>query len=99
MAKTSPTNRSLDHLRESYPFVEVVERKVPYSFISIDLFHFADIIAFGLQETVLVQTTTQQHINERYKKIQQSAEARLWVLGEGRRIIIHGWKKVKGAWT
>lgn len=97
--KTSPTKRSLDHLRETYPFVEVVERKVPYSFISIDLFHFADIIAFGLTETVLVQTTTQQHINERYKKIQQSSEARLWVLGDGRRIIIHGWKKVKGAWT
>ncbi len=103
MAKSSPTKRSTDYLREHYPFVETVERKVPYSFISIDLFHFADLIAFGLRETVLVQTTTQPHMNERYKKITTSGEAssaaRLWVLGEGRRIIIHGWKKVKGAWT
>ncbi len=99
MAKTSPTKRSIDNLKDRYPFVEVVEKKVPYSFISIDLFHFADIIAFSLRETVLIQTTTTAHVKERYAKIVASSEARLWVLAEGRRILIHGWKKVRGAWT
>ena len=95
MAKTtSPTKRSTDNLLARYPFVDKVEKRIPHTFITQDLFGFADLIAINSSETVLVQTTTKSHVGARREKILASAEARLWVVGEHRRILIHGWSKV-----
>jgi hypothetical protein len=91
--RVSVTAKSLAKLREVYPYAQVVEKKVPYSFISQDLYGFADIEAFNSAETVLVQVTTQHNVNARIAKILAAPAARLWVLGEHRRIFVHGWAK------
>ncbi len=85
--------RSLKNLRARFPFVQVVEKKVPYSFISIDLFGFADLIAINSNETYLIQTTAAAAFSARLHKILASPEARLWVHGESRHILLQAWGK------
>jgi hypothetical protein len=84
---------SLHRLRKVYPFVDNVEQTIPHTFIKRDLYGFADYAAFNSVETVLVQVTTRKNMPARIAKILASAKARLWVVGEGRRIVVHGWVK------
>ncbi len=91
----SPTTRSLEHLRERGWTPRIVERRLG-RFVTVDLFGFADIIAIKHGNTpILVQTTTGANLAARRKKIYASDLAPL-VLQSGFRIVLHGWRKLKG---
>lgn len=97
MAKESLTNKSKKHLEKLGLIAEVVERRIPHSFITQDLFGFADLLAFGAGRFVLVQTTSRDHLSHRRKKIHASDTARKWVENGGV-ILLHGWDKPERLW-
>jgi predicted RecB family endonuclease len=89
---STPTQRSLDHLRKLGYLAEVVEKRIPKVFITKDLFGFIDIIAIRDGEILAVQTTSGSNVAARITKIRESATfAR--VLAAGMRIEVHGWRK------
>lgn len=99
MAKTSPTQRSLEFLRKHGYRAAVVEKFNSFVKRRQDLFGFADIIAVGHNEILLVQTTSASNFASRATKIRESEAARDWIFNGGV-IAIHGWKKTKdGRWT
>jgi hypothetical protein len=87
---------TLHLLQERYPFVCNVEQTIPHTFIKRDLFGFADYIAMDSAETVLVQVTTKKNMEARRAKILANPASRLWLVGERRRILLHGWNKLAG---
>lgn len=95
---TSPTQRSLAHLKASGYCAQVVERFNPYAKVRIDLFGFIDIVAIrssnireGIDEQILaVQTTSRDNMNARVQKILLIPEAKIW-LKAGGLIVVHGW--------
>jgi hypothetical protein len=96
---SSPTQRSLKHLRDNGLLAGVVERWIPRANVRSDLFGCIDIVA--LEEdgtTVFVQTTTGDHFAERRKKIEANdALPRMTAKG---RVVLHGWRKnAKGRWV
>lgn len=95
----SPTARSLEHLRKTYPLVGIVERRLPHAFITHDLFGIADIMAVSETEIVAVQTTSGDHVADRVAKIAES-DALPILLKVGIRVIVHGWRKnAAGRWV
>lgn len=64
-----------------------------------DFLGFADFLAFGNGEFILVQTTSSSNMSSRRKKILTNAEAHKWVLNGGA-IVLHGWsqKEKGGRW-
>lgn len=98
MAKTSPTQRSLKHLREQGYRAEVVEKWIPGANLRKDLFGFVDIVAIRGAETLGVQSTSRSNVSARVQKIADS-EAVDDVRKAGWRIVVHGWGKLKAGWT
>jgi hypothetical protein len=94
MAKNSPTQRSLEHLRKIYPLVQVVEHWNPFAKVRNDLYGFVDVLCVGNGETVAVQTTSGSNVSARIQKIQDS-EALKHLREAGWKIVVHGWRKVK----
>jgi hypothetical protein len=99
MAKMSPTQLSLKHLRESgWTTLAIVEYWNPFARVRKDLFGFIDILAINNKGDVLaVQTTSYTNINARCKKIAENDN-----VGDVRKanwtIEVHGWRKVKNKW-
>jgi hypothetical protein len=91
--KTSPTQRSLKHLRSLGYTVAVTEHWNPFAKIRKDLFNFADLIAINSNETLAVQTTSNANVAARVDKIQGLQAAQLWLESPSRRIVVHGWSK------
>jgi hypothetical protein len=92
MATKSPTQRSLEYLREQGYHPEVVERFNSFTKRRHDLWGFADILAIKRDEVLAVQTTSGDNISARIKKIKDSdllPKAR----EAGVRIVVHGWRK------
>jgi hypothetical protein len=89
--------RTMNYMRKQGFSCWVTENKVPYSFISRDLFNFIDVVAmkagFGI---VGIQTTSKANMSARKKKILAIPEHRIW-LDSGGKIVIHGWYKKKGS--
>jgi hypothetical protein len=95
---TSPTQRTLQHLREAgYPLVQVVERWNPYARVRQDLFGIIDVVAVGA-DIVGVQTTSASNFAAHLKKITDS-EALPVLRKAGVRVLLHGWRKRKGRWV
>jgi hypothetical protein len=95
----SPTARSLEYLRKSYPLVQVVEKWNPHARIRQDLFGIIDVIAVSETEIVGVQSTSGDHVANRVQKIAES-EALPILLKAGIRVIVHGWRKnAAGRWV
>jgi hypothetical protein len=96
----SPTARSLSYLREQGYVCDVVERKIPGTFITHDFLGIFDILAVHpAQQGVLgVQTTSATNQASRRTKVQESGHLSTW-LAAGNRAHIHGWAKrgVRGA--
>ncbi len=91
---TSPTTRSLDHLKKRGWTPWVVERRLG-RFVTVDLYGFADICAMKIGCTpVLVQTTTGSNLAARRTKIYASDLA-ADALQSGFRIVLHGWRELK----
>lgn len=95
---TSPTQRSLKHLREQGYRAEVVEKWIPGANLRKDLFGFVDIVAIRGAETLGVQSTSRSNVSARVQKIADS-EAVGDVRKAGWRIVVHGWGKLKAGWT
>lgn len=91
---SSPTQRSIAHLKKKYPLVRIVEHWNSFARLRIDLWGF-DIMAVGGGEVVLVQTTTGSNVSARITKI---TEDKFNVLPHLRaanvRLLVHGWRKV-----
>jgi len=91
---------SKKHLEAFCWVVGVVESRIPHTFITRDLFGFADILAFrpGCQQIALVQVTGGKDLgnaNARIAKIKAEPMAALWLTAGGE-IIVHSWQTVKG---
>ena len=93
MSATSPTQRSLKHLRDSGCVAEVVERWNPHSRTRKDLFGFVDILALSPDgNTIGVQATSLSNVSKRVAKIAESSLLRS-VRECGWRVVVHGWGK------
>ena len=95
----SPTQRSLEFLREAGYSAQVVERWNPYARVRVDLFGWIDIVAVhpGIPGVLGVQTTTASNISARRQKARGIAPLAGW-LACGGRLALHGWAKRKGRW-
>lgn len=90
---SSPTQRSLRHLRDNNWTAEITEHWNPFAHIRHDLFGFCDILAISPGRGFLaVQTTSAVNFNKRVGKVKAEPKAGLW-LASGGRIQVHGWSK------
>lgn len=94
----SPTALTLRYLREQGYTAEVVERWNPHARVRQDLFGIIDVLALRGTETLAVQTTTVNHVNERISKIAESEHIAA-IRDAGWSVHVHGWKKVGNRWT
>jgi hypothetical protein len=87
----SPSQRTLALLRKEGFIAQVVEKKIPYSHISQDLFGCIDILAIKAGEPVLaIQATSRANQSARYKKAVAIPALRVW-LQTGSRFQVWGW--------
>lgn len=90
----TPTARSLEQCRKNGWLADVVERRIPHSFITKDFLGFVDIIAVGDGKTMGIQTTSGSNHAARVRKIitERQDAARAW-LGAGNLILVWSWSK------
>jgi hypothetical protein len=93
MKRKSEKQQSKEHMEIWGYTVGDCERKVPYSFISQDLYGFIDLCGLkaGVTGLLAVQATDKSNVSHRVRKIQASEIAKLWLLC-GNQIQVHGWK-------
>jgi hypothetical protein len=101
--KTSPTQRTLKHMRDlGCPLVAVVEKWNPHAMIRQDLFGVIDILAITEEgETVAIQACSGAggDVAERVRKISES-DALPHMLNAKWRVLVHGWRKnSKNKWV
>jgi hypothetical protein len=89
--KTSPTQRSLVHLREQGYHCEIVEKWNSFTKQRKDLWGWCDILAIRKNEVLAVQVTASA-VSDRIKKIVASDTLAI-VREAGIRIEVHGWRK------
>lgn len=90
-ASRSPTQRSLEYLRELGYHCEIVEKWNSFTKQRKDLWGWCDILAIRKDEVLAVQVTASA-VADRIKKIQDSTTVAL-VRDAGIRIEAHGWRK------
>lgn len=96
---SSPTQRSLKHLRGEGYLADVVEKWIPGANIRRDLFGFIDILAIRDAEIVGVQATSGGNVSSRVSKIANHDNVGA-VRKAGIRIVVHGWRKnPSGRWV
>ncbi len=90
----TPTARSLGYLREQGYICDVVERRIPGTFITKDFLGMFDILAVhpGTAGVLGVQTTSADNAASRRTKVQESGHLSTWIAA-GNRAIVHGWAK------
>jgi len=87
----TPTQRSLEYLREEGYTVAIVEHWNSWARIRQDLFGFIDLLALKPNETLAVQVTA-SGVSARLKKIADSPMLPK-VREAGWKIHVHGWRK------
>ena len=87
----SPTQRSLEYLRELGYHCEIVEKWNSFTKQRKDLWGWCDILAIRKDEVLAVQVTASA-VADRIKKIQESTTVAL-VRDAGIRIEVHGHRK------
>lgn len=97
MAKKSPTERTLAHLRGLGWGCCVVEKWNAFARVRQDAFGIGDILAYGQGSIWLVQTTTADNRGSHYKKIQESEHLKPW-LANGGRFLLLTWGKEGKFW-
>ena len=90
-ASRSPTQRSLEYLRELGYHCEIVEKWNSFTKQRKDLWGWCDILAIRKDEVLAVQVTASA-VADRIKKIQDSTTVAL-VRDAGIRIECHDWRK------
>lgn len=96
----SPTSRSLEHMRGLGYLCDVVEHRIPKTFITRDLYGFIDILCVKGEDIIGVQTTGGDggNVAARITKIVEHDNYPLVI--KAIRIIVHGWRKnAAGRWT
>lgn len=94
---STPTSRSLEHLREQGYLADVVEKWIPQARKRKDLYGFIDILAIKDSEIVGVQATSGSNVAHRVDKIINHENIGA-VRKANIRILVHGWAKSKGRW-
>lgn len=76
----------------------VVEHWNPWAKIRQDLFGFIDVLAIGERDTVGIQACNYTDVSKRVAKISEHDN---WphVNRAGWRVVVQGWRKVKGRWV
>ncbi len=96
---TSPTARTLAELRKRGWTAQVVERRLPRTFTTVDLFGVIDLVAItpctvamGPSDSAIlgIQATTGAHHADRRDKILAEPRARAWI-GAGGRLELWSW--------
>ncbi len=85
--------------RRGYELVDVVEHRIPKTFITRDLWGIADIVCVGgpADEIVAVQVTSDNGGNVSARRLKIVDSDAIAVLRRvGIRFLLHGWKKRKG---
>lgn len=91
--KTSPTQRSLAHLRKEGWTAGVVERWIEARKIRIDFCGGIDLIAFAPDKGILgVQCCAASGLAAHRKKLLAEPRMKLWV-ESGAGLVIHAWRK------
>lgn len=102
-SSTSPTQRSLKHLRNQGYTVAVVEKWNAHARIRQDLFNVFDLLALPDKESghamhpLAVQVTSRTNMSARIDKIIAQPEAEMWHRCGGL-VEVHGWDKYKNRW-
>jgi len=103
---SSPTQRSLEVMRERGYLCDVVERWIPGANVRRDLYGFIDLLCivrdphselFRKDPIVAVQATSGTNVAALITKITEH-ENLAAVRKAGIRILVHGWSKRKGRW-
>ncbi len=95
---TSPTQRSLAHMRKLGYVAAITEKWNQFARIRQDLFGFIDVLCLGNNEVIGVQTTSGSNVAARVAKIAAHENVGA-VRKAGIRIVVHGWRKdAKGKW-
>jgi hypothetical protein len=85
-------------MREKGFHAEVTEKWVPGANIRKDLWGFVDILCLGADGSIVgVQSTSASNVAARITKIAESPLVDR-VRQAGIKILVHGWRKVKGRW-
>jgi len=94
----TPTQRSLEYLREQGYLCEVVEKWNSFTKTRKDLWGWCDILAIREGEILAVQVTS-TGVSSRIKKVMESDTLPI-VRKAGIRVEVHGWRKnVKGRYV
>jgi hypothetical protein len=94
----SPTARSLEHMRGLGYLCDVVERRVPFTHTTRDLYGMIDILAIKGEDIVGIQTTSAANMAARVTKITEHANYPVVI--RALRILVQGWRKnAEGKWT
>ena len=99
--KTSPTQRSLQLMRERGCVAEVTERWNAFARVRHDLLGFVDVLALSPEgETIAIQTTSGSNVAARVDKItNECATALAFARRCGWRVVVHGWRRLAdGKW-
>ena len=93
--RVTPSARSLAECKKRGWRAQVVERRVPYTKTTIDLFGFGDIVALdGAPGVLMIQATSTPNMAARVSKIRTECwEAALEWLRAGNRIEVWGFAK------
>ena len=77
----TPTARTLKECRRLGWMADVVERRIPHSFITKDFLGFIDLIALGDGKTIGIQTTSGSNHAARVRKVthERQEAARAWL--------------------
>lgn len=89
---TSPTQRTLTHLRKHGWTAAVVEKWIPQTKRRLDLFGGIDVVGIRPGETIGVQSTTAANQAARLTKLKAEPRIRCW-LEAGNQLVVHGWSK------
>lgn len=97
MARISPTQRTLKHLRDMGLIAQITERWNVFARRRQDLFGFVDVLALDTRNATIlgIQTTSGVNVAHRIKKILASKNLRPFVLAGGA-VEVWGWRKTKG---
>jgi hypothetical protein len=95
---TSPTQRSLAHMRKLGYVCAVVEKYNHHVKRKQDLYGFIDVLCVKDEDIVGVQSTSGDNVASRVTKI---SEHENWpLICKAIRVVVHGWRKnVAGRWV
>lgn len=97
-SSTSPTQRSLKHLRAAGYLCAIVEKWNMHARIRQDLYGFIDVLAIKGEDIIGVQSTSGDNVAARSTKITEHENYPVVIAAM--RIVVHGWRKnSKNRWV